>query len=382
VAGREEIAIFTTPIAAIGPLHMAVHAFPIDADLPSLIGATDRQSMGALLGELLRDAHARRVAVEDCRVELVDYGRQHRATLRYRVIGRAAGADAPQNLMVYGKLTGDGSGALAGPISAALRDRVQRGPQGYRFNVPQVLAWRPDLQLSLLEAIPGEGLIGDALKALLRDKPSAVGGISVEEMIEACARIAATLHTSEIQLGRQRAFDDELASLGKELAYTQPISPDLSAWLVARLERIASVAARSEPLPPCFNHGDFTYGQILFDGAASGLVDFDSVCQAEPALDLGQFLTYLRVASLKSKLAPAATRSLIDRLNRHFLDTYLGATGDRAGGSEQLLQRVSIYKAISLFRRCLRSWQKFKPGRIESALALLEEEIAGLSPSA
>jgi hypothetical protein len=381
VAGREEIAVFTTPIATIGSLHMAVHAFPIDADLPSLIGATDRRRIAALLGEVLQDAQAQRFAVEDCRAELVDYGRQHRATLRYHVTGRAADAATSQNMIVYGKLTGDGSGALAGPISAALREQVQHGSTGYRFNVPRVLAWRPELQLSLLEAIPGEGLIGDALKALLRDKPIAPGAVSIEEMIEACARIAATLHTSGIQLGRRRTFDDELASLRKELGYVQPISPDLGARLAAWLEQIASVAARSEPLPLCFNHGDFTYGQILFDGAMSGLVDFDSVSQAEPALDLGQFLTYLQVGSLKSKLTPAATQSLIDRLSQHFLDTYLSLTGSPAGGPAQLLTRVSIYKTLSLFRRSLRSWQKFKPGRIESALALLEAEIAGLSRS-
>jgi len=71
-------------------------------------------------------------------------------------------------------LIGDGSGALAGPISDALRERVRAPSSTYYFNVPRVLAWRPELQLSLLEAIPGEGLIADALNALLRDKPFAL----------------------------------------------------------------------------------------------------------------------------------------------------------------------------------------------------------------
>jgi aminoglycoside phosphotransferase (APT) family kinase protein len=131
-------------------------------------------------------------------------------------------------------------------------------------------------------------------------------------------------------------------------------------------------------LPPCFSHGDFTYGQLLFDGANSGLIDFDSVCQAEPALDLAQFLTYLQVASLKSKLTPVATRALIDRLGERFLQHYADVAGLPSDDLEHLLRRVSLYKALSLVRRTLRSWQKFKPSRIESALALLAEEIAGL----
>lgn len=244
-----------------------------------------------------------------------------------------------------------------------------------------MLAWRPDLQLSLLEAIPGQGLIADALKALLRDKPYAGGALSIEEMIDACATIAATLHTSGIQIGHPRSFDDLLASLRGEMAQLDPISPALGAHLNGRLDRIAAAATRSAPLALCFNHGDFTYGQLLFDGTQSGLVDFDSVCQAEPAFDLAQFLTYLRVASLKSKLSPAATAALIDRLNQRFLHTYVAAAKHQTGDLEQILPRIALYKALSLARRTLRSWQKFKPSRIESALALLEEVIAELAPT-
>ena len=113
-----------------------------------------------------------------CRVELVDYGRQQRATLRYYVTGQASAA-ATQPVLVYGKLTGDGSGTLAGPISDALRERVRAASSTYHFNVPRVLAWRPDLKLSLLEAIPGQGLIADALKALLRER--GVGTLTVKK---------------------------------------------------------------------------------------------------------------------------------------------------------------------------------------------------------
>ena len=61
------------------------------------------------------------------------------------------------------------------------------------------------------------------------------------------------------------------------------------------------------------------------------------------------------------------------------MDTYIAATGDPAGDPAQLHHRVSVYKAISLLRRALRSWQKFKPDRIDGALTLLEEQCAALS---
>jgi len=40
--------------------------------------------------------------------------------------------------------------------------------------------------------------------------------------------------------------------------------------------------------------------------------------------------------------------------------------------------RVAVYQMISLLRRALRSWQKFKGSRLENALALIEEEMACL----
>ena len=377
MAGREEIASFDTPVAAVEPLHMAVHAFPIDGELPTLMGATDRQRLVAILQDALSEADQQPHPVQDCRVELVDYGRQYRCTLRYHIAGPPASVGAPDQL-VYGKLTGDGSGAFAGPISSALRERVRNSATGFYFNVPQVLAWRSDLQLSLLEAIPGKPLMADLVKARLRDKPIASGALSLEEMIDACGQIAATLHTSGVPLGRPRGLDDEVAALRQGISEVQRISPDFGARLGAWLDWLTGYASRSDPLPVCFNHGDFTHGQLLFDGAVTGLVDFDSVCQAEPALDIGQFLTYLRITSLKSKLTPSATRAFVEQLSDRFMHSYLQAAGDQIGDPAQLQIRVSVYKAISLLRRALRSWKKFKPGRIDDALTILEEECTGL----
>jgi hypothetical protein len=377
MAGREELAPFDTPVATVEPLHMAVHAFPIDGELPTLVGATDRRRLVGILREVLSETEQPH-PIEDCRVELVDYGRQHRCTLRYHISGPQASGDMHKQL-VYGKLTGDGSGAFAGSISSALRERVRDSADGFFFNVPHALAWRPELQLSLLEAIPGEPLAAELVKARLRDKPAAPGALSLEHIIDTCARIAATLHTSGISLGRPRALGDEAAALRQAINHIQPISPEFGARLVAYLDWLISYESRSDALPVCFNHGDFTHGQLLFDVTTSGLVDFDSVCQAEPALDIGQFLTYLRITSLKSRLTPAATRVFVEQLGDRFMDTYIAATGDPAGDSAQLHRRVSVYKAISLLRRAVRSWQKFKPDRIDGALTLLEEQCAALS---
>jgi hypothetical protein len=373
--GRDEVAIFTSSVALIEPLQMVVHAFPIDGELSTLIGATDRDRMAGVLSETLPDALDDTFDIERCEIELVDYARQKRAVLRYQVEGRRPGKERAERRTIYGKVFADGSGALAGPITAALRERAIGS--AYRLNVPQSYGWRPDLQLALLEAIPGEPLISETLKARLRGKPAPDTALSLEEMIDHCGRMAVLLHTSNIKLGRRRSFDDEIAALRQELAPILRFSPVLGARLQGWLEQIETYAEQSDPLPLGFSHGDFTIGQLIFDGATPGLVDFDSVCQAEPALDLGQFLAYLRVADKKKEQTDASTE-LVAQLGERFLEAYIAAAGDRIEDVDRLRVRVMVYKIISLLRRTMRSWQKFKGSRTTSALAILEEEIACL----
>ena len=235
------------------------------------------------------------------------------------------------------------------------------------------------MQLSLLEAIPGKPLISDLLKARLRNKPIMPGTLALEDMIDVCANVAATLHSSDIRLGRRRTLDDELAMLRKNFAEMRRLTPELGAQMENWLEQLSAYAEQSDALSMGFCHGDFTYTQLVFEGKEAGLVDFDSICQAEPALDLGHFLAYLRVAGLKAeKLADGAPNTLVEQLSERFMTTYLTAMGERVEEVGRLRVRVAIYQMISLLRRALRSWQKFKGSRLENALVVIEEEMACL----
>jgi thiamine kinase-like enzyme len=187
------------------------------------------------------------------------------------------------------------------------------------------------------------------------------------------------MHSSDIHLGRRRTLDDELAMLRKNFVDMRRLSPDLGAQMESWLDQLNIYAEQSDALRLGFCHGDYTYTQVIFEGQQAGLVDFDSICQAEPALDLGHFLAYVRVAGYKAqKLADGAPNTLVEELSERFMTNYLGAMGDRVEDVERLRVRVAIYQMVSLLRRALRSWQKFKGSRLENALALIEEEMACL----
>jgi phosphotransferase family enzyme len=378
--GRAEIAPFAAPVAMIEPLNMVVSVFPIDGALPVLVDVTDPRKMREILDEMLPDARSNRLAIQDCQVELGHYGRQHRCVLRYHITGTTPGAEAPQRSVVYGKIAADDRGALAGPVIAALHEQVLDGKGSYQFNIPRSFGFRPDLQLALFEAIPGVPQVAQLLKARLKGQATAEPGkMSLEESLTACARIAAALHSSGIALGRRRTLEDELAGLREGFATVRHISPELGAQFDVWLAQAEAQAAASKPLQLCFSHGDFSYTQLIFDGSQSGLVDFDTVCQAEPALDLGQFLAYVRMAGRKGQKAGAtAPVELSEQLCTRFLQDYITAAGDRLEDEEQLRMRVPVYEIISLLRLALHSWQKLKGSRLEYVLSILEERVSCL----
>jgi hypothetical protein len=369
--GRPELAAFARVAAPIESLNMLVHAFPIDGDLPILLEVTDPERMVEVLAaEELGDFTPRR-----CRVELAQYGRRHRCTLRYILDGTDA-TGAPAQRVVYGKVANDGTGARTVPVIAALRQALA-APGDEGVLIPPVIAYRPELQLLLLEAIPGRPQIARLLKARLAGQPEDLPGApTLEGAMEACGQIAAAIHGSGITLGHERTLESEVAWQERSIAELGRISPELGAQLLAWLRQLAQAGARTEALPLGFAHGDFTYTQLIFDGGRSGLVDFDTVCQGEPALDLGQFLAYQRLA-IRRNQRQGSPAGLAEQLAAGFIDAYLAASG-RGGDAERVRARAHIYELLMLSRLAIHSWQKLKVSRMEQAMKLIEERIQWL----
>lgn len=348
--GRDELEPFVKPAAVLTSLNAAVGVFPIDGELPTLVDATDQ----ARIGEILERAG---LVVTGVRVHRGHYGRRNRCVLRYELEGEE------RRRVVYGKVTAPGRGATAAAALRALRESKEIAARGIR--IPGLLGFDPDLQLLLVEELPGAPSISRLLAA------EAPPHARLEAAIEESARAAATLHASGIRLGRRRRAADDLAALDLELRASRRFSPPLGELLRDRLRRAAAALDGSDPLRAAFCHGDFSHTQVVFDGDRCGLVDFDTVGHAEPPLDLGHFLAYLRLAIVK------AHGSSSDELPARFVDAYVAAA-DGLRHEARLRARVPAYEVISLVRLALHSWRKFKPSRLAYVLELLEERTSCL----
>jgi ABC-type multidrug transport system fused ATPase/permease subunit len=377
VRGRDETAPFTVPVAALRALPMAVFAFPIDADLPTLLAATDARHML----EVFRELSAERLgsfAIEACDVELAHYPRRSHCLLRYELRGRLGPAEAERRV-VYGKVARNG-GARTGDVLAALRQVAASHP-GPAFAIPRFLDRRPELDLSLVEAIPGSPRIASLIKARIAGTEGG-GGVSLEEAVAECARIAAVLHRSSVDVDLVRTLDDELEGLELELATVRRLAPDLAVRLDAWADHVAGLGAALAPSPVGLLHGDLTPSQVVFDDdGRSGLLDFDSICRGEPELDLGHFCAYVRAACRKAERALQTRSSLADDLCARFQSAYVDAGGAVEDGA-RLRARAGIYEATSLLRMALHSWHQLKAARTSAVLSVLEERMAWLGTPA
>lgn len=372
VRKRSDLAMFASPAAVIEPLHMLVHLWPIDGELPSLLEATDPRPMAGVLGRAL----AGRFAVQACQVQLVSYRRRSRCVLRYIVTGRVSGSAAAQRRVLYGKLTPRGTVQPHGATLERLRQQFGARRDGERITIPRALGGRPELGLALLEEVPGEASVGTALNARLNAKASDDGS-SLEGLLSRCVRVATALHGSGLKLGRERTLEQRLADLGSEIEITRLFSPEFAERAAGWLGRIAEHARTVEAMPFRLCHGDFTYAQVFFDGDRVGLVSLDNACQAEPALDLGQFLAHLRTQARKNPRAESVSPALEHELCERLLLEYAAAVG--AGDLARLRARATLHEVASLLRVALHGAQTFKPARLDSAGALVEERLGGLS---
>jgi hypothetical protein len=381
--GRPEIEPFARPVAMIEDLKMTLSAFPIDGLIPTLVEATDPHKIASILSEVMPEASAGEFLIQKVHLLPAHYGRFARCVLRYSVDGLQTATQTPRNVTVYGKIDADGSGSQNALIISALREYLDQSEVPYRFRIPISLGYFPDLQLLLMEALPGEPFFKELLKtwsgrssAALDELRSHEKDERMEEAVRTCALIASTLHGSNIKLGSPRTLELQVAKLQESTDVLSQVFPELGAQLNSWIQQTVEFAQFYPEMPLVFSHGDFTYTQLIFDGTAGGLVDFDTMCQAESAQDLGHYLAYQRLNIIKGQdpNAPFAPEA-IERLCALFLDTYIDVSRAWIPNEAVLRGRVAIYELISLMQLTLHSWVKMKGSRLKQTIRLLEDRI-------
>jgi hypothetical protein len=364
VVGHPALEPFGVPAAALPGMRTSVHAFPIDPDLPGLPDASDPRRMRKVLQGYPALAGPALARLEDCAVAIAHYPRASRCVLRYSVAGTKGGNGGTWSAVAYGKTYADSGAERSLRVLQSLQSVAGNGNLP---TLPMALGHVAALRLNLLGAVGGTPLIPALVKAhLARGEPIP----DLERLVARAATVLGSLHGVPIAGLPERSLNEDIAELQSRLQESRAMSPTAAAYFGMELDRLSQAAAGDPGDDPCFCHGDFTPSQLLVDGEGVAIIDLDNVCLADPALDLGQFLAYLRVAVYKASRAGGVAASRIaDALASAFLDGYLEAASPAR--RDRRRARAALHERASLIRMALHSWQQLKPARAALAVAVM-----------
>lgn len=349
---------------------LALHAFPLDPDLATLPQAVAPGRVAALLRASTDSA----LAVPGLpTVEVVHHPREGACVLRYTFGERPDDGQGVGATVLYGKVYPDTSGDVIEAFLDALATSphaAARGAEGVAPMFPRPVLYSPSLRLLVTHALPGSPRIPELLRAVLggpaetRDRARA----ALLEAVGAAGAALASLHGSDLATAPVRSVVAERDALASEIGLVERYWPEVA----QQVRRLTDNVVGASPGTPdmVLSHGDFTPSQVLLDGAGTAVVDLDTLCWADPALDLGRFIAHVELQA--TKLGGERAAPLVEELTAVFLDGHARAGGLDRPVTGEALHRITHYRATTLARSSLHACRQLKDGRMEGALSLLD----------
>jgi hypothetical protein len=206
-----------------------------------------------------------------------------------------------------------------------------------RIRIPRPIAHLPEFQLLLMEDVPGSYWVG------LQQE-------GVETAIKAAGKAIAKLHRSSLKVPGRHTVDDELTLLRDHwVVIASQIHPELSSSLKVRFDKVHRALDKCRTFEPALVHRDYYEKQILVDRSQAFMIDFDTICLSDPAIDVGNFLAHIKLADMQSL-------GSVKPLEEAFLESY----GPQPSGD--FSARVEAYTQSTLLRlACLYSiWPQWR----------------------
>jgi hypothetical protein len=348
-----------------------------DAQLDALPQLTDPEQARALLEQSIRAQTPgyHELHIESCRPQVLRYHPGLRCTIGYHLTyasGRAAHQSWPS--FVVAKTYDGEAGRNAYDCMQALWDSPLGSSAAVRIAEP--LAYVPKLQLLVQGPIPGEQTLQEQLESALHVHTPEVLAELDDPMRKTAAGLAA-LHSAGVGIGKAHHWEDELAGVRAFVQRLSAAVPSLDLAATPLFSCFEALAATYPPDPSVPTHGTFRPSQVLLDQGQIGFIDFDSFCQAEPAMDLALF----RVALIDRGMSAYQEQSVASEgaMQGGYTDRLiqLEAIADRFLAQYAALRpisrpRVALWEALNILELVLRSWERVKPMRLNYTMVMLE----------
>jgi hypothetical protein len=338
---------------------VSLSLFPADPTLPTLAAAMD-------LASLSRKGWPDNTT-DPIAVELVHHSRQGAAVLRYGV-RRTGSSGGPASGQVYGKVYADrttGQRVHRFLGSCTTPDLVR---------LPASLGYSPRLNLGLTEALPGQPLLPSIVRSTAHAgsaSPAPPTNASAREAVRASGQALAALHDIRQATAPDLTIRDLARELDLQLNVVRQVWPRTAEHVRSLLHRVGHwdrVGSDGDGTASVVCHGDFTPSQVLLArDTVCGVVDFDTVCWSEEAMDLGRFLAHVDLLVTKDCGESAAP------IRRQLADSFVAGYADSVGVTvdESLFGRIALFRSLSLASTALHACRQLKERRLVLALSLL-----------
>jgi hypothetical protein len=379
-----ERSLVEVPDGADGPSGPTVRQFPVDPQLPHLetvMAPSEHRPLAVALESAARLAHG---VPPDWHLlgvvaEPVRYKPGDRCVIRYRLrfgdpTAAAGAGSATRTCTLVAKLYRELPEAQAA-TDLLVRLRAQAAVTW----TARPLGVVPGLPLALTEDLGSSRDPVPALSGLQVVRP---GSEDAFEVVGRAARALAELHTSGVDTGdlSRRTGADEAPKAAKRAKLLEEYVPEL-APVVRRVAGVLCATLAGLPadtLRP--GHGSYKPSQLLVRDGAVFLVDFDQFCLADPALDVGYFLAYLRPAGFWYHRA--GRRAWFEAATDAFLSRYLrclAERGESAATCAGIAGRARVFEAALLLKIAARRANRLHSPRAGEVAAVLDEVSRSLA---
>ncbi|HYL72399.1 MAG TPA: phosphotransferase [Candidatus Dormibacteraeota bacterium] len=374
------------------PAGVTVHTLPDDLGLPALRAAWAPQPGAPLcrsLESMLTAASGDRAAIVAITAIPRHYKPASRCVIEYRLRLRHDDSGEEFTRVLYGKL-------FAKPAQACEMDAGLRRVAETWDRAGPLAAWTPrslgvyePLGMCFTQAADeGRGLSG---MALLRPGGRARIGAAwraasiPEAALELSAAALARLHTASFDVSglelRSAAYESERAVERARLlaAYTPEMESEImnAATTTAR----SLVTLDTKDARAC--HGSYKRSQLVYGAGTLTVVDWDSLCIADPAIDLGCFLAHLRPSALW--YARPGARAWFSAAAAYWIQAYVDGMAQRGQRSDVvsgIVSRSAAYEAAMLLKMATRRLRRLNSPRPGELRAILSEVGRCLSTDA
>jgi hypothetical protein len=382
-------------------LGISVQAFPADASLPALAASCDTSEHGPVFQALQAAA---RVVLHDTAWRLVSasaepvrYKPANRCVIRYRLVLEHEDDDGPvrRNFTLFGKVYADPEQAESVQMMQQQLYDEQVNTLGIKIAgqalhaplLPQPLGTINTLGLTLNEAIQPATSQEPMLTGVRALQPQVLRGRGGEisdvvipgEELRLTAVALAGLHTSGVRPGEgaPRTGAKEAKRARERAALITAHNPGQAAEVQSLAQHLATGLEALQPDAYRPAHGGFKASQLLFHSHQVFVVDFDGFCLADPALDVGYFLAYLRPSGLWYQRP--GMRQWFEAAKEVFVTTYRQAMIEHGIASsivDGILERSRLYEGALIFKIATRRANRLNSTRPKELSAMLSE-IAG-----